>query len=304
MFRKSMGEYLVGIRKYDTAEMGDELHKRRISLTFFYPSESWEKECPYKDATFQRAAPFSKDNGVHTFCGEDAPLTEKLEKFPVLLYNHGLSGFEMESTVLCADLASKGYVVVSIGHPYGAEIVTYMDGSRFENPESFDKMKFHLGEIEPLWYEDMLTAIRFLKEMNRSDPIWKEKLLLEGMGAVGVSFGGCCSIVAALKNKELAFVVNLDGSLFVEPEYVFRETPILIICSPFNRKAYAELLKHGCTHVEVEKMKKISHFEFSDGVYLSEKGKKNRDWANAVSKRRAERVLKFLKENGGYRNRP
>lgn len=55
------------------------------------------------------------------------PLSEEKEKYPVILYSHGLNGFQMESTVLCADLASKGYIVVSVGHPYGSGAVTYTD---------------------------------------------------------------------------------------------------------------------------------------------------------------------------------
>ena len=34
--------------------------------------------------------------------------------------------------MLCADLASCGYVVFCVGHPYGARIVTYTDGTFFE----------------------------------------------------------------------------------------------------------------------------------------------------------------------------
>ncbi len=48
------------------------------------------------------------------------------------------------------------------------------------------------------------------------------------MGAVGVSFGGCCSVTAALKNKELTYTVNPDGSMFVEPEYIFPDKPIFV----------------------------------------------------------------------------
>lgn len=294
MLRKPIGDYPVGLRKYDTLEIGDEFHRRRVPLTFFYPSEVWEKECPYKDAVFQRTAPDSPDNGVHTFCGEEPPVSEKQKTFPVILYNHGLCGFEMESTVLCADLASRGYVVVSIGHPYGAAIVTYSDGSRFEDTEPFDQIRHRLDEIEPLWYEDILAAITFLKEMNQTDSVWRGRFVFEKMGAIGVSFGGCCSIAAALKNEELCYAVNLDGSLFVKPQYLYPETPVFVMCSPFNIKAYAGLEKHGCTQVEVEKIKKVSHFEFSDGVYLSDKGKQNHEWADRISRHRAERILEFI----------
>ena len=42
----------------------------------------------------------------------------------------------------------------------------------------------------------------------------------------------------------------------------------------------------------------VSHFEFSDGVYLSDKGKQNREWADRISRHRAERILEFISFEG------
>ena len=256
MFRKPIGEYPVEIRKYDTDETGNEPLRRRVPVTVFYPS--------------------------------------KAPSFPVIIFNHGLSGHEMESSVLCADLASSGYMVVSVGHPYGASSVTYTDGSIFKDPEPFEQKRHRLDEIEPLWYEDILAAVQCIKKMNLSDPEWKGRIITEGMGTIGVSYGGCCGVIAALKNKDLSYAVNLDGSMFVEPEYIYKDIPILVMSSPFNRKAYAPLTESGCTEVLVKKVKKVTHFEFSDGIYLSDKGKNNREWADRISKERACVILDFI----------
>lgn len=293
MLREPNGEYKVGITKFDTREFGEAPNRRRVSLTVFYPSDEWIDEYPYENVLYQKTAPLLKDNGVNTFCGKDAVFANKLNGCDAILYNHGLSGHEMESTVLCADLASNGYVVVSIGHPYGAGIVSYTDGTKFENDEPFSTMRFRLKEIEPLWYEDMLTTIDFLKNLNESDSLWRGKLKLDNLGALGVSFGGCCSVTAALKNDEIKYAINLDGSMFVEPDYIFSNTKVMVMCSPFNIKAYRGLVNH-MDNVDVHKIKKVTHFEFSDGIYLSDKGKHNREWADRVSKERTEIILEFL----------
>lgn len=295
MFRQPAGKYPVGIKQYDTGETGNVSHRRRVPLTFYYPSFPWKEECPYRDAAYQRMAPSSTDNGVHTFCGLEPPLTGEPGKLPVIIYNHGLKGFEMESTVLCADLASNGYLVVSVGHPYGASIVTYTDSSRFEDPEPFEQIRHKLGETEPLWYEDILEALSCLQGMNRTVPEWKNRISTEGIGIAGVSFGGCCAVTAALKNEELAYAINLDGSFFTEPEYKYKDKPIMVMCSPFNFKAHLPLVDNGCSKVTVEKIKKLSHFEFSDGIYLSDKGKSNREWADRISRKRSEMILDFIR---------
>ncbi len=303
MLREPIGEYKVGICRYETPEIGDASHKRRVPLTFFFPAEGWEHECPYRNSKYQQEMPDPSDNGVRTYCGEDAELTDKIAQFPVVLYNHGFSGHEMESTVLCADLASSGYVVASVGHPYGSPIVTYTDGSRFEGPNPFENGKLKMREFAkmisghgPLWYEDIRAAVDFLHELNKTDTVFKGRLLLDTLGTIGVSFGGCCSVAAALKDGDLHYAANLDGTMFVLPEYNFPDTPILVMCNPLNIRAHQCLTKNSVSALEVVKIKKVTHFEFSDGVYLSKKGSNHRDWAERISTARAEKLLEFIQE--------
>lgn len=117
MLRQAIGDYQVGIRRYETKEIGDDSHRRRVPMTIYYPAESWTKEYPYMEGQYQRSAPNVIDNGVRTYCGMEPEFKTTIVKAKVVLMNHGLCGYEMESTVLCADLASSGYIVVSIGHP-------------------------------------------------------------------------------------------------------------------------------------------------------------------------------------------
>ncbi|MGD8340104.1 MAG: hypothetical protein PVH89_04945, partial [Gammaproteobacteria bacterium] len=49
----------------------------------------------------------------------NAPIVESAgERFPVLLFNHGFDGFTSQNQLLMEHLASHGYVVFSIAHPY------------------------------------------------------------------------------------------------------------------------------------------------------------------------------------------
>ena len=299
MLRKPLGDNPVSIRKYETKMFGKTM-QRKVSVTVFYPSMSWETEYPYKDPVWQKAAADSSDqslldNVIHTFCGDgSASVSPMKETYPVVLFSHGLCGYEMENTVLCADIASYGNVVVSIGHPKGSKILTHMDGSIWEDPEPFKKIRHKLDTVEPLWYEDFLETIKLLEEMNRTDPLFKGRLDLSEMGIVGDSFGGCCGIAAVLKNEMLKYAVNLDGGLFVPMEYTFPDKPILVLCNALNFLAHSALSRHKCTGVEVQKYKKIAHYEFSDGVYLGPRGKADRDWADKISHERSVRILDFI----------
>lgn len=44
----------------------------------------------------------------------------------------------------------------------------------------------------------------------------------------------------------------------------------------------------------IKKIRKLSHWEFSDGVYFSERGKKDRNRADTISKMRAHLCLEFF----------
>lgn len=294
MFREPIGNYYVSIKNVDTDETGDIAHRRRVPITIFYPSKEWKKECPYKDGAYQKSAPHFVDNGVRTYCGIDAEFINTERSLPVVIYSHGLTGFEMESTVLCADIASKGYIVASVGHPYGSSAVTYTDGSTFIDDTPFENLKKNLNALEALWYEDILAATKKLREMNSSASGWSGKLNMNSVGILGVSFGGCCGIAAVLKDDTYKYAVNLDGSLLTELDFIYKDKPILILCSRFNVMAYRKLSVAGCTSVDIEKIKKVTHWEYSDGIYLSDKGKSNREWADRVSKYRAERITDFI----------
>ena len=301
MLRAPIGKYNVGIRNIDTDEFGEGENRRKLSLMFFYPSDEAGEECPYMDAEYQmEAATKLSDNGVRTYCYKDVPISHQEDKYPVIIYNHGLKGYQMESTVLCADIASSGYIVISIGHPYGSGAVTYEDGSVLTPNDSFAIDRNNLAALGNLWYEDIRYAVNYIGGLNceglsgrGSSPV--ESLNLdEGISLIGVSFGGSCSVGMTLMEKEIRCAINLDGGLFTDITCAYPNKPILVMCSPLNYKAHARLKEFGCTNVTVKKIRKLSHWEFSDGVYFSERGKKNRNRADMLSKQRALLCLEFL----------
>ncbi len=59
---------------------------------------------------------------------EAAPVARG-RRFPVVIFSHGYAqGFAGQNTALCEELASHGYVVVSIGHTYESFITLLKDG--------------------------------------------------------------------------------------------------------------------------------------------------------------------------------
>ena len=65
---------------------------------------------------------------VRTHAGLDAAPAVTPRKFPVLLFSHGYTSIPSAYTALLEDLASHGYAVLSIVHPYEATAATLADG--------------------------------------------------------------------------------------------------------------------------------------------------------------------------------
>ena len=71
---------------------------------------------------------FDALEGVLTHAELDAVPVGTREKFPVLLFAHGYTGIPSAYTGLLEDLASHGYAVLSVVHPYEASAATLADG--------------------------------------------------------------------------------------------------------------------------------------------------------------------------------
>ena len=52
---------------------------------------------------------------VHTPVVVDAELTKE-EKFPVIVFSHGLTGCRTSYSVICSELSSHGFIVAAVEH--------------------------------------------------------------------------------------------------------------------------------------------------------------------------------------------
>ncbi len=71
---------------------------------------------------------FDKVEGVRTHAELDAPPAAAAQRFPILVFSHGYTGLPSSYTALLEDLASHGYAVLSLIHPYESTAATLSDG--------------------------------------------------------------------------------------------------------------------------------------------------------------------------------
>lgn len=198
--------------------------KRRIVVQLWYPADPSGKPLAGYMKLAETFPLTSYRSVVPTHSRDDAPIAEG-GPFPLLLFGGGWRGRRTEGTFLTEDLASHGYVVASIDHPYNAHRVAFSDGTIADTTitaaigGSFDIapaafMQAWNKELAK-WTADERFVLDTLLTMN-SNPSnrWFHRFNPNAIGAVGHSFGGSAAVKICSEDPRVRSAVNMDGYLF------------------------------------------------------------------------------------------
>ena len=163
--------------------------------------------------------------------------------FPILVYHHGGSWTRFTSTFTTEELASHGYIVVSVGHngfnkthflPDGTSVVP--DTLTFPEPTgdlladaraSWDFLDEHYF---PEWVADAVFVLDQLETLNRSGHL-AGRLDLDRIGMYGWSFGGATSIEMTVVDERVKAAIDQDGQLFGSAPDAGSARPIMLMHS-------------------------------------------------------------------------
>ncbi|WP_026671788.1 alpha/beta hydrolase family protein [Alkalihalobacterium bogoriense] len=231
------GPYAVGVTNYHWVDSNREepyadppVDHRELMVRVWYPAEL------DKDA---RKAPYALDSEDTKRVGEnlsidlrmtlyswlqaenhsysDAPLSKEKEQFPVLVFSPGFGFSPYMYTSIIEELASQGYIVFGIEHPYHSEIPTVFPGGRVAKGDmSLPEENELIDEEIIIWVEDALFAIEKITEINENDPhgLLTGSLDLSRMGMFGHSFGGATTAQVMNLEPKIIAGANMDGFFF------------------------------------------------------------------------------------------
>lgn len=129
------GPYLVGTTSFtllDTTRQetlsADPAARRELFVEVWYPAASLDEQDRPDPASFWRELYRGELDRVSFFMGylrgidthsyPELPVDSSHGPYPIILYNHALQMFTAQNTLLMEHLASQGYVIFSIAHPY------------------------------------------------------------------------------------------------------------------------------------------------------------------------------------------
>lgn len=233
-FPPPTGPHAVGVvdvlwedRRRDEVFTRDPDDRRSVAARVWYPAGEGEGGALYipEPGEFRGDDDLAQGFHVRTHATPSVlPLPGA--SFPVLIYNHGGGWTRFSGTFTTEELASHGYVVISVGHngfnrsrylPDGSSVIR--DTLDFPPPtgdllqDGYASWRY-LDEVHfPEWVSDARYALDRLDDMNEAG-LLAGALDLDRIGMYGWSFGGATSIESAVLDPRVKAAVDHDGQLF------------------------------------------------------------------------------------------
>jgi len=233
------GRYTVGNTEIhlvdpDRPDPWAEGRPRELMVSVWYPAQDVDGHSlspymtPKATSRFERSSlesvgldPEEVDlEGVRTHAFSGAPVDASQGRRPVVVYSPGAGLPRTVGTALVEDLASRGYIVVTVDHTYEASEVEFPEGrvevAKLPEDASLKEMvSVRVSDIR--FVLDQLEAVRDGgnpdAEGRRLPRGLDDSLNLSEVGMFGHSAGGFTSAEAMLDDRRIDAGINLDGSL-------------------------------------------------------------------------------------------
>lgn len=243
-----------------TPEEGD---RRTVVVQLWYPAGPLPDEAPraqYLGRTWHEATTVAA--AVAAYLGLpplvlDAPprarshaapdATPAEGRFPVVLFSPGLGGLRTQNTAWAEDLASRGYVVAAVDHPYDSAAVVLTDGRTVRTQVAATGDATEDARLRAGWTQVRSADLRFvLTQLDRLDRGELTGALTGHLdtahaAATGHSLGGAAAVRAAQEDARFGAVVDLDGGLDVEAGPL--HAPVLALTHELADDADAEYVR-------------------------------------------------------------
>jgi dienelactone hydrolase len=224
---------------------------RELLIRFWYPASSADGCKPAEYTSPRVWSYFSELIGVRlpivtTNSCLEAPVADG--QHPIVVFTHGYTGTFTDYTFLFEDLASRGYVVVSVDHTYEATAVEFPDGRFVESiPGShFGQMRGNdaseLAFAVSVRLDDLKFVVNELKRLNEA-PVspFAGKLEISRIALAGHSLGGVTALLGVEADPRIKAGIILDG---VVPETPARPPTAPIMFLAAGREQWSEAEQH------------------------------------------------------------
>ena len=224
-------------------------------------------------------------NMISTNTRNDVACSNKLEKYPLLIFSHGITGSRHLHQILFEHLASKGYVVFALDHSFDANLTIFPDGKiadyRSEITGHPDSVLIREKQINTRAFDVgfIIDQIREI-ETGMIDSKLSGRLDLDRVALGGHSYGGATAILASHNHEIVKACVVLDGWISPIPDKVISEginVPFLFMGRPSwhdsdypgNYERLADLITHSSNEKYDLRINQTLHLDYTDIPLMS-----------------------------------
>jgi dienelactone hydrolase len=201
----------------------DPQDRREVVAQAWYPTETPGPPVPYFEAQGKLPAyvdPFpglfyGDFDKVDTHASASPPVSAERPTWPVLVFLPGWGSPREDYSAVCADLASRGYVVVALSHPYESAVSVLADGRVVGAAAGASILGANMGDMTPIRAADssfVLDQLGRLAQVEPASPLVGH-LDVQHTGIVGHSMGGAAAAQVVAEDSRFLVGVNLDGTL-------------------------------------------------------------------------------------------
>ncbi|GAB2957027.1 lipase [Micromonospora polyrhachis] len=165
---------------------------------------------------------------VRTNARRDVPVRRTAGGWPLVVLSPGFSLSRESLTGLAEELASRGYVVAGVDHPYEARGVEFPDGRVVE---CLACDLWGPGTAEKVIEGRALDVSFLLDRLTGPKPAWRGAWAIDRsrIGMVGHSIGGASAAQVLRTDRRVAAGADLDGTLFVPVPAGALTKPFLLV---------------------------------------------------------------------------
>jgi dienelactone hydrolase len=217
---------------------------------------------------------------IDTHAENLAPLALSARPWPVVIFSPGYGAPRAVYTGLATRLASRGFVVFALDHPYEAAVTQLPDGrvvgtQEILLPGERDRTRY-MARQQVVRTADVRFVIDQLARADALSPLRGGRIDASKVAAIGHSFGGAASISALSEDPRVVAAANIDGTPYGDlPDRVLTR-PFLLLQSDRaethhssffidgNGKLLARMTAPGF-HYEI---KRANHYSFTDAPFF------------------------------------
>ncbi|KAK2766130.1 hypothetical protein FQN54_007646 [Arachnomyces sp. PD_36] len=262
---------------------------RAVMISFFNPAKCHANQL--SDYTTPAAAAFEDEtlssagfpNGTFErfklqVCDENLPQDtyddSPKPNFPVVVFSPGLLTSRTLYSGLAQWVASHGYYVVMIDHPYDASVVEFPDGTLVYSAINDTSMIDLAIETRRQDTKFVLDELEKASVVSNLIPGVKEGLDVQQVAMFGHSVGGATAANAMLIDSRLKGGLDLDGSVWGPAEHQDQTRPFLIFGTGIHNKTNDSTWPNFWPHLKGWRKSLLyqnaAHMSFSDLPILLE----------------------------------